>query len=57
MLYVGRVWLKYTEEEFWMLTPRKFMSQINVRADLLKQKAGNKKSNAKDGYIDQLPGW
>ena len=50
MLYIGRVHLKYTEKEFWSLTPRKFYSQI-------KEHNRTDSSSTEEGFIDQIKGW
>ena len=62
ILYVGRVWLGYTEKEIWALTPRQFSAQLAVHEDITKRMygerpAGKKTSVASTGYIDQIPGW
>jgi len=66
ILYVGRVWLRYTEREVWSLTPRQFDTQIHVHEDVTRQMYGtnnNKGSNGQSkpsppiGYIDQIKGW
>lgn len=62
MLYVGRVWLEYSDKEFWSLTPRQFASQLSVHEDIVSKMHGQKprvgKSKPTDiGYIDQIPGW
>lgn len=66
ILYVGRVWLEYTDREVWALTPRQFSAQVAVHEDILKQmhgssgKSKNKPNVGKStqlGFIDQIPGW
>ena len=60
ILYVGRVWLHYTDEETMGMTPRKFKSQLDVHYDVQKRMHGGKsQGNSTDqvGYIDQIPGW
>jgi len=58
MLYVGRVWLHYTDTEIWALTPRQFYSQLKVRQEYVKSQGSLKTSeNAETGYIDEVPGW
>jgi hypothetical protein len=60
ILYVGRVWLEYTDKEVWALTPRQFVSQLNVHEDIMKQMHGQSTKAGKaipTGYIDQIPGW
>lgn len=59
-LYVGRVWLHYTDEEVMSMTPRKFKSQLDVHYDVQQRMHGEKSQrNSTDqvGYIDQIPGW
>jgi len=65
IIYVGRVWLEYTDKETWTLTPRQFASQLAVHEDILKQMRGSGKGKDKPsvgkstdlGFIDQIPGW
>lgn len=60
ILYVGRVWLHYTDEEIMNMTPRKFKSQLDVHYDVQQRlHGGNPQRNSTDqvGYIDQIPGW
>jgi len=58
IVYVGRVWLRYSTEELWKLTPRQFKSQLDVHATLKNAQSGGDAGQAADvGYIDQIPGW
>ena len=62
ILYAGRVWLKYTDEQIWNLTPRFFQSQMRVHNYIQEVKYGSSDNNSnnktvQDGYIDQIPGW
>lgn len=63
ILYVGRVWLMYSEQEIWRLTPRQFQAQLKVHEHILKQKYGTgttQTTGAQDaatGFVDQIPGW
>ena len=60
ILYVGRKWLGFTDEETMSLTPRYFRNQISVHLKVQKELSGNEsKGNSKDtfGYIDQIEGW
>lgn len=60
-MYIGRVWLRYTEEEIWRLTPRQFSSQVSVHEDITRQMYGGSSASDKppepNGYIDQIKGW
>ena len=55
ILYVGRVWLKYSDEQTWNLTPKQFKAQLDIHAAT--QKKTNGSSPDKSGFIDQLSGW
>lgn len=59
ILYVGRVWLGYSDKETWALTPRQFAAQLSVHEDVTKRMHGQKPAGkpAATGYIDQIPGW
>ena len=62
ILYAGRVWLKYTDEQIWNLTPRFFQSQMRVHNYIQELKYGSSENvgnnkTVQDGYIDQIPGW
>lgn len=58
ILYVGRVWLHYTDEQIWKLTPRQFYTQLNVHNDVRKRMYGTGSSSSEHaGFIDQIPGW
>ena len=60
ILYVGRVWLEYSEEEVWALTPRQFAAQLAVHKEIMEQMHGTNSNAGKakpTGYIDQIPGW
>jgi hypothetical protein len=57
ILYIGRVWLRYTEKEIWQLTPRQFKAQLEVHADIQRRLNGAKTQMEQTGYIDQLKGW
>jgi hypothetical protein len=62
ILYVGRKWLGYTDDQLWSLTPRQFDSQLKVHLDVTKKMHGGTGSsplpNVGDaGFIDQIPGW
>ena len=63
IVYIGRVWLCYTEAELWQLTPRKFMSQLSVHEDITATMHGTTSKNGRSaarqptGFIDQIPGW
>jgi hypothetical protein len=54
MLYVGRVYLKYADKEFWSLTPRQYYSQLSVHSDL---QSKNPNGAEQEGTIDQVAGW
>ena len=56
MLYIARVWLKYSDVEFWKLTARQFLAQYSVH---IKVKGNSSPSEKQEtfGYIDQIPGW
>jgi hypothetical protein len=66
------VWLKYSEEDIWSMTPRKFKAQLDVHQDVQNQmnggtsareqkafqKAYNKQNRkVSTGFIDQIPNW
>lgn len=62
ILYVGRKWLGYTDEQIWALTPRQFDAQLKVHEDIQKRmySTGETKPVAPPagaGFIDQIPGW
>ena len=59
ILYIGRVWLRYTDEQVWRLTPRQFDAQLKVHQKIQEAKYGTAKEDpAKPtGFIDQIPGW
>lgn len=57
ILYIGRVWLKYTDKEIWEMTPRKFKSQLDVHYDIQVRSGKFKDDTQKVGFIDQVPGW
>lgn len=63
ILYVGRVWLGYTDKETWALTPRQFSAQLAVHEDITKRMHGqgmtpaSSAKAASTGFIDQIPGW
>ena len=60
IIYIGRVWLKYTDKETWALTPRQFASQLSVHEEITKTMYGKKPSSGASspvGFIDQIPGW
>ena len=63
ILYVGRVWLHYTDDQVWRLTPRQFDAQLKVHEEILKKTHGVTSSSkatmapAATGFIDQIPGW
>ena len=58
ILYVGRKWLGYTDEQLWQLTPKQFASQVSVHENVTKQMYGaGDKPAAPTGFIDQIPGW
>lgn len=63
ILYVGRVWLGYTDKEIWALTPRQFSAQLAVHEDITNRMHGQSPAPAKQakaaptGFIDQIPGW
>jgi hypothetical protein len=59
ILYVGRKWLGYTDEQVWRLTPKQFASQVSVHENVIKQMHGvdGSKTDAPSGFIDQIPGW
>ena len=63
ILYAGRVWLHYTDEQVWNLTPRFLQSQLKVHNYLQEAKYGKVKQDTRsnnalqNGYIDQIPGW
>ncbi len=55
------MWLKYTDEELWNMTPVQYKSQLKIYMELNKAKSsgGSKNTNGLvvDGFIDQLSGW
>ena len=60
IIYIGRVWLKYTDKETWALTPRQFASQLSVHEEITKQMHGNGSKSSTptaNSFIDQIPGW
>lgn len=67
LIYIGRVWLCYTDEEFWRLTPRQLKTQIDVHEDITRQMYGSGGSSGSGngrqmsrqplGFIDQIKGW
>lgn len=58
ILYVGRVWLKYSDDELWNMTPRKFKSQLDVHKDVQDRLHGVSPTAAsQEGFIDNIPGW
>ena len=61
ILYVGRVWLRYTDAETWALTPRQFKSQLDVHEDVTRQMYGasgdSQPASQPLGFIDQIKGW
>lgn len=52
IMYVGRVWLGYTSEEVWRLTPRQFKAQLDVHVRLNSRSEFN--SEVTEGFIDNL---
>ena len=63
-MYVGRVWLEYTDKETWALTPRQFVAQLDVHESVVRQMHGqgakakpNVGKSTEMGFIDQIPGW
>ena len=61
ILYAGRVWLHYTDEQVMNLTPRFFQSQLKVHNYFLKAKYGSAdddtSTGTEEGFRDQIPGW
>lgn len=62
IIYVGRVWLCYTDKEIWSLTPRQLKAQISVHEDVTRQMYGgapNGRASSRQplGFIDQIKGW
>lgn len=58
ILYIGRAWLHYTDEQIWRLTPRQFYTQLNVYGDVKRRMYGSGDQNSSGtGFIDQIPGW
>jgi hypothetical protein len=63
ILYVGRKWLGYTDDQIWSLTPRQFYAQLEVHKDVTSKMYGSSSnpvsavSTAGAGFIDQIPGW
>lgn len=57
MLYIARVWLRYSEQEFWKLTARQFFAQYAVHIKLKGAGQSDKSSEPEYGFIDQIPGW
>jgi hypothetical protein len=63
ILYVGRKWLGYTDDQIWSLTPRQFDSQLKVHQDVSKRLYGGGSTSTPlpalggAGFIDQIPGW
>lgn len=55
MLYVGRVWLRYTDSEVLALTPKQFQAQLKVHSYMQDKMNGAK--TEEPGHIDQLNGW
>ena len=56
MLYIARVWLRYSDAEFWKLTARQFLVQYSVHIKLKGLSSPYEKQET-FGYIDQIPGW
>jgi hypothetical protein len=50
------VWLRYSDDEVWRLTPRQFKAQMDVHIDIQKR-MNDTKAPTQGGYIDQLKGW
>lgn len=57
MIYIARVWLRYTEQEFWKLTARQFFAQYAVHIKLRDASQSDKNTAPEYGFIDQIPGW
>ena len=53
ILYIGRKWLGYTDEQTLALTPRQFAAQLRVHVELMQGHTDNSQA----GFIDQIPGW
>ena len=57
ILYTGMVWLGYTEQEVWQLTPRKWKALTDVHIKQYKQQWGVQDDSAEavnTGYIDEI---
>lgn len=57
IIYAGRVWLRYTEQELWNMRPVTLFAMLKVHYFIENAKAGNKKEEENDlVYVDQIPG-
>lgn len=54
MLYAAKVWLKYSEVEFWEETPIKFHALLTVHFDIQKAKYSTSKQAEPAAFIDQI---
>lgn len=61
MLYVGMSILHLDEETFWNLTPRKYAALFRAHIEWTRMVNGDGSSGesnqAKETYIDNIPGW
>lgn len=61
ILFAGRVFLHYTEDELWRVTPRVFNSQLDIYyymrdAETAKQQVSGTVNGAVS-YVDKIAGW
>ena len=61
ILYVGRKWLGYTDQQTWALTPRQFMAPLSAHEDVTRKANGvsddRLTASARKRNLDQIPGW
>lgn len=59
ILYAGMVFLNYSEDEVWNLTPRKFKVLLDAHYEVVALLNGStlKRKNEPFSYIDKIPGW
>ena len=57
MMYIARVWLRYSDEQFWKLTARQFFAQYTVHIKVRGLSTSDNKPEPEFGFIDQIPGW
>lgn len=56
LMYVGTVFLRRNERQFWRMTPRKLKALTDAHIDLNSSKEGGSDTKSKSGvgYIDQV---